>query len=167
MALGSPELAGEFFTTCASWEAQLLHHGPMIKEVIDFILKIICITRERRRKELWNLEAKKKKRRRSLKEYREYIHKRGVSQVALVVKNLPAYAGDIRDVGLIPGSGRSPGGGHGNPLQCSCLENHHWQRNLVSYSPWHLDWSEVKWKPLSCVWLFVTPEFSRPKYWSG
>ena len=38
-------------------------------------------------------------------------------------KNLPANAGDIRDVGLIPGSGRSPGGGHGNALQYSCLEN--------------------------------------------
>ena len=47
----------------------------------------------------------------------------GASQVALVVKNPPANAGDIRDVGSIPGSGRSPGGGHGNPLQCSCLEN--------------------------------------------
>ena len=45
------------------------------------------------------------------------------SQVALVVKNLPANAGDIRDVGSIPGSGRSPGGGHSNPLQFSCLEN--------------------------------------------
>ena len=45
------------------------------------------------------------------------------SQVALVVKNLPANAGDVRDTGLIPGLGRSPGGGHGNPLQYSCLEN--------------------------------------------
>ena len=44
------------------------------------------------------------------------------SQVVLAVKNLPANAGDIRDSGLIPGSGRSPGGGHGNPLQYSCLE---------------------------------------------
>ena len=44
-------------------------------------------------------------------------------QVVLVVKNLPANVGDIRDVSLIPGSGRSPGGGHGNPLQYSCLEN--------------------------------------------
>ena len=44
------------------------------------------------------------------------------SQVALVVKNLPANAGDIRDADLIPGSGRSPGGGHDNPLQYSCLE---------------------------------------------
>ena len=40
-----------------------------------------------------------------------------------MVKNRPANAGDIRDVGLIPGSGRSPGGRHGNPLQYSCLEN--------------------------------------------
>ena len=43
--------------------------------------------------------------------------------MVLVVKNLPANAGDIRDVGLIPGLGRSPGGGHGNPLQYSFLEN--------------------------------------------
>ena len=45
------------------------------------------------------------------------------SHVALVVKNLPASAGDTRDVRLIPGLGRPPGGGHGNSLQCSCLEN--------------------------------------------
>ena len=46
----------------------------------------------------------------------------GASQVALVVKNLPASAGDIKVVSLIPGSGRSPGAGHSNPLQHSCLE---------------------------------------------
>ena len=40
-------------------------------------------------------------------------------------KNLPAKVGDIRDSGSINGSGRSPGGGHGNPPQYSCLENHH------------------------------------------
>ena len=45
------------------------------------------------------------------------------SQVVLVVKNLPANAEDIRDADLIPGLGRFPGGGHGNPLQYSCLEN--------------------------------------------
>ena len=45
------------------------------------------------------------------------------SMVALVVKNLPANARSVRDAGLIPGSWRSPGGGHGNPLQDSCLEN--------------------------------------------
>ena len=43
--------------------------------------------------------------------------------MVLVVKNSPAKARDIRDVGLIPGSGRSSGGGHGNSLQYSCLEN--------------------------------------------
>ena len=43
--------------------------------------------------------------------------------MALGVKKLPASAGDIRDIGLISGSGRSPGGGHGNPLEYSCLEN--------------------------------------------
>ena len=47
----------------------------------------------------------------------------GVSQMALVVKNLPANAGDARDTSLIPGSGRSPGEGNGNSLQYSCLEN--------------------------------------------
>ena len=51
------------------------------------------------------------------------------SQVALTVKNLPASAGDVRDAGWIPGWGRSPGGGHGNPLQYSCLEN------PMDYSP--------------------------------
>ena len=45
------------------------------------------------------------------------------SQVVLVVKNLPANAGDIRHMGSIPGLGRSPRGRHGNPLQYSCLEN--------------------------------------------
>ena len=47
----------------------------------------------------------------------------GVSQVELVVKSPLAKAGDIRDMGSVPGLGRSPGGGHGNPLQYSCLEN--------------------------------------------
>ena len=45
----------------------------------------------------------------------------GASQVAL--KNLPAEAGDIRDLGSVPLLGRSPGGGNGNPLQCSCLDS--------------------------------------------
>ena len=43
---------------------------------------------------------------------------------------------NTRDLGLIPGLGRSPGGGHGNPLQYSCLENPHGQRSLAGYSPW-------------------------------
>ena len=45
------------------------------------------------------------------------------SQVVVVVKNLPANAGDIGDAASIPGSGRCPGGGHGNPLHYPCLEN--------------------------------------------
>ena len=45
------------------------------------------------------------------------------SQVVLEVKNLSANAGDSREADLIPGWGRSPGGGHGSPLQYSCLEN--------------------------------------------
>ena len=61
------------------------------------------------------------------------------SQVALVIKNPPANAGDIRDMGLISGSGRSSGGGHGNPPSIPTPvflpgESHGW-RNLVAYSP--------------------------------
>ena len=43
---------------------------------------------------------------------------------------------NVRDLGSIPRLGRSPGGGHGNPLQYLCLENPHGQRSLVGYSPW-------------------------------
>ena len=43
---------------------------------------------------------------------------------------------NARDLGLIPGLGRSPEGGHGNPLQYSCLENPHGQRSLVGYNLW-------------------------------
>ena len=53
------------------------------------------------------------------------VRELGASQVALVVKDPPAptNAGDVRDLGSIPESGRFPGGGHGNPLQYSYLEN--------------------------------------------
>ena len=57
-------------------------------------------------------------------------------QVRLVVKNPPANAGDERDVGSIPGSGRSPRGEHGNPLQYSCLENPMDRGAWVGYGPW-------------------------------
>ena len=60
------------------------------------------------------------------------------SQVVVpLVKNLPTNARGERDVGWIPGSGRSPGGGHRNPLQYSCLEN---PRSPAGYSPW--GWKE-------------------------
>ena len=51
------------------------------------------------------------------------MHRLWAFQVALVVKNPPANAGDAEDLGLIPEWRRSPGGRHGNPLLCSCLEN--------------------------------------------
>ena len=59
-----------------------------------------------------------------------------VSQMVLVVKNLPVNAEVIRDAGSIPRSGRLPEGGHGDPLQYSCLEKPHGQRSLVGCSPW-------------------------------
>ena len=80
----------------------------------------------------------------------------GASQEALVIKNPPANVGDIRDMGLIPGMGRSPGGGHGNPLQYSCLENPHRQMSLTmkatvhgvqptaaGYGPWGCEESDM------------------------
>ena len=82
------------------------------------------------------------------------------SQVALVVKNLLANAGNIRDLGSIPGSGRSPGGGHGNPLQYSCLENlmdrGAWQATVhkVAQSQTLLKWLSIhaqKWNLLMAI----------------
>ena len=54
---------------------------------------------------------------------------------ALVVKNPPVNAGDLRDMSLIPGLGRSPGGRPSNLLQNSCLKNSRGQRSLVGYGP--------------------------------
>ena len=67
--------------------------------------------------------------------YSELYLDLGISQVALVIKNSSANAGNIRYMDLIPASGRSLGEGHENPLQYSCLENRHGQRSLVGYSP--------------------------------
>ena len=67
------------------------------------------------------------------------------------------------DLGLIPGLGRSPGGGHGNPLQYSCLENPHGQRSLVGYSPWGHKGSDMT-ERLSTESSFVPapqPQFPR------
>ena len=72
-------------------------------------------------------------------------------QVVLMVKNPPANAGDIEDVGLISGLGRSPGGGHGNPLQYSCLENSvdrgAWRAMVCRVA--ELDMTETTWH--SCI----------------
>ena len=65
--------------------------------------------------------------------------------MALAVKNPPANAKDIREAGLIPGWGGSPGGGHGNPLQCYCLENLMDRGGLAccdSWGPKELDTTE-------------------------
>ena len=58
------------------------------------------------------------------------------SQVALVVKNPPANAGDAGEEGSIPGSGRSPGEGNGCPLQYSCLENSMGRGAWQATVPW-------------------------------
>ena len=60
---------------------------------------------------------------------------RRASRVVLVVPNLPTNAEGAIEEGSIPGLGRSPGGGHGNAAQYSCLENPHGQRSLVGYRP--------------------------------
>ena len=97
------------------------------------------------------------------------------SQVALVVKNLPANSRDTRDAGLIPESGRSPGGGNGNPLQYSCLENPidrgAWQATVheVAKSRTRPKWlstchklhvallpSLFKQSSVKCIWIVIT-----------
>ena len=95
-------------------------------------------------------------------------------QVALMVKNTPANAGVLRDLGLIPGSGRSLGGGHGNPLQYSCLEapidRGAWRITVhgVAKQPW----TQLKWLSMQDVWMFrldsnkAKSDFKGPKDWS-
>ena len=82
------------------------------------------------------------------------------SQVALVVKNPPANAEDIRNVGSIPGLGRSPGGGHGNPLQYSCLENpmdrRAWQATVHRVTK---SWTCLKWLSMHTSCLIEPSKF--------
>ena len=66
-----------------------------------------------------------------------------------MVKNLSANAGDAGDMGLIPGSGRSPGEGNGNPLQHSWLEKFHGQRSVAGYSP--CGYKELDTTELTCT----------------
>ena len=68
-----------------------------------------------------------------------------------MVKNLSASAGDSRDAGSIPGSGRSPGEGNGNSLQDYCLESPHEERSLGGYSPWSRKESDMT-ERLSTWW---------------
>ena len=67
-----------------------------------------------------------------------------------VGSEVKASASNVGDLGLIPGSGGSPGEGNGNPLQYSCLENSHGQRNLVGYCLWgHKGLDMIEWQILS------------------
>ena len=69
---------------------------------------------------------------------------------------------NAEDPGLIPGLGRSPGRVHGNPLQYSCLENLHWQRSLVGYSPWghkQTDTTEQLPPSITIFWYFLMTFF--------
>ena len=77
-------------------------------------------------------------------------------------KNLPANAGDAGDVGLIPRSGRSPGGGHDNTFQYSCLKKSHGQRSPVGYSllgQKHSDMNEVTEHGMACSYYFLFLSF--------
>ena len=62
---------------------------------------------------------------------------------------------DIGDMRLIPGLGRSPGGGHGHSLQYSCLENPHGQRSLAGYGPWGRKESDVTKHSTAHAYLFI------------
>ena len=82
------------------WMPNITDHGNQLRKQHKFSLKFtLTLKRKLRESSTW------------------------APQVVLVVKNLPANAGDRRDAGSIPRSGRSPGGGQGNTLQYSCLEN--------------------------------------------
>ena len=78
----------------------------------------------------------------------------GAFQQVLVVKNLPTIAGDVRDAGSMPGSGRCPAGGHCNPLQYSCLEN------PMDRRVW---WPTVYRVAKSQTWLKRLSTHTRPK----
>ena len=101
----------------------------------------------------------------------------GASQVGLVVKNLPANVGDLRDVGSIPGLGRFPGSGHKNPLQYSCLENpmdrRAWRATVhrVAKSWTWLQWFSMAPHNLEIIrvvvwWLVITLQISSLKTWT-
>ena len=74
------------------------------------------------------------------------------SQLALVVKNPPANPGGVREAVLIPGLGRYPGGGHGNPLQYSCLENNPMDRGAWQATVHRITESQTQLKRLSKKW---------------
>ena len=90
---------------------------------------------------------------------------------ALVVKNPPANAEDPRNAGLIPGLGRSPGGGHGNPLQYSCLGNPvdrgaWWAtvHGVTKSQTWLSEWTELNWNCLKYThWIMISDSTNMTK----
>ena len=81
------------------------------------------------------MKEREKKKKKLSKGDTDYVQElEDLSQMALVVKIMPANAGDIRDTGSIPRSGRSAGREHDDPLQYSCLENLHGQKSLAGFS---------------------------------
>ena len=95
-----------------------------------------------------------------------------------VVKNSPAKVGDIRYTGLVPGSGRSPGGGNGNPLQYSCLEHpmdreaqlamvHGVAESDMNEVTFSLFWGKIHW--VDCLTFPIvfsqTPQNQHMQYW--
>ena len=80
-------------------------------------------------------------------------------QMTLVVKKLPANAGDIRDVGLISGLGRSPGEGNDNPLQYSCLENP-MNRGFWRATVHRVAKSRTRLKHLACLHIYFNVSWS-------
>ena len=89
-------------------------------------------------------------------------YKQQSPQLALVVKNLPTNAGDIKDRSLIPGLGRSPGGGHGNQFQYFCLENPHGQRSLEGFSPWgHKQLNTNEWLCVDALMIFIADSLNK------
>ena len=83
---------------------------------------------------------------------------------ALVGKNPLPNADDVEHAGSIPGSGRSPGGGHGSPLQCSCLENSMdrgaWWTTVHRVAK---SWTQLKWLTLHALWMHLLNESSMAK----
>ena len=74
------------------------------------------------------------------------------SQLVQWVNNLPASAGDVRDTGSILGLGWSPGGGHGNPLQYSCLERGTWWATVHGVAK---SWTQMKWLCTHSCFIYV------------
>ena len=94
-----------------------------------------------------------------------------LSGVVLVVKNLPARGGDVRDAGSVPESGKSPGGGHGNPLQYSCPENpldrEAWPLQSIGSQRVRHDWSDLACTCSRAKHCQVSPIWPERKTWQA